>query len=222
MHCAAAASGDLELCRLVNRDGTRNVVEAALAVGARLVHVSTGSVYDRDEAEVIDEDTPMVTEGDPYSVTKAEAEREVLAGLERGLLATILRPPAVLGWGPTSTWGQTFPDLVAEGRFPFTPDRSHRHAWVHVDDLADAAVVALGDDRAIGRTYNVVGGQGTWGDYLDAVLDIVGDAPDPFAGEPRPPWTGRYAATRLTDELGFRPERTFADALAETATHWPG
>ncbi|MBW3621644.1 MAG: NAD(P)-dependent oxidoreductase [Actinobacteria bacterium] len=223
VHCAAAAGDDWDAVREVNRDGTRYVVEAAIDAGVRrLVHISTASVYDRGGEEVIDEDTPMVTGGDdPYAVTKAEAEREVAAGRERGLSATVLRPPAVLGWGPTSTWGQRVPERVARGELPFTPHPDHTHAWVHVDDLAEAAVVALVDDRADGRTYNVVGGVGTWRGYLDAVLAIVGDAPDPFAdGEPRPPWSGRYDASRITEELGWTPSRSFDDGLRETARHW--
>lgn len=223
VHCAATASDDWETARAANRDGTRHVVDAALDVGVeRLVHISTGSVYDKDDRDVVDEDTPMVTDGDdPYSVTKAEAEREVCAGRDRGLSATVLRPPAILGWAPTSTWGQRFPDLVARGELPFTPHPDHRHAWLHVDDLADAVVVALTGDRADGRVYNVVGGNGTWREYLDTVLGIVGDAPDPFAGDdPRPPWRGRYDASRITDELGFSPSRSFDDGLDETRKHW--
>jgi nucleoside-diphosphate-sugar epimerase len=54
---------DLDEVRAVNRDGTRAVVDAALAAGvARLVHLSTTSVYDLDalgDAEV-DEDAPLV------------------------------------------------------------------------------------------------------------------------------------------------------------------
>jgi nucleoside-diphosphate-sugar epimerase len=224
VHCAATATDDLPAARRVNRDGTRNVVEAALAghVG-RLVHISTTSVYDRDRADgEVDEDTPLVAEGDAYSLSKAEAEREVLAGMQRGLAATILRPPAVLGWGPTSTWGQWFPARVAAGDVPFTPHPDATHAWVHVDDLTDAAVVALADDRAVGRTYQVIGGQGTWRDYLEAVLDIVGDASDPFAGGARPPWTGRYRTGRIREELGFSPQRSLADAMRETAEHRHG
>jgi dihydroflavonol-4-reductase len=223
VHCAATAGDDWQAVRAVNRDGTRHVVEAALETGVpRLVHISTGSVYDRDDREVLDEDVPMVEDGDdPYAVTKAEAEREVAAGAERGLATTVLRPPAILGWAPTSTWGQRFPERIAAGELPFTPHPDHTQAWVHVDDLADAVVACLTDERAVGRTYNVVGGNGTWRGYIDAVRRIVGDAPDPFAGgEPRPPWTGRYDGSRITEELGFRPRRSFDDGLRETAEHW--
>lgn len=223
VHCAATAGDDWDAVRAVNRDGTRHVVDAALDAGVdRFVHLSTASVYDRGDREVLDEDAPVVTDGDdPYAVTKAEAEREVAAGSARGLAATVLRPPAVLGWSPTSTWGQTLPDRIAAGELPFTPHPEHTLGWVVVDDLADACVVALTDGRAVGRTYNVVGGNTTWRAYIDAVRDIVGDAPDPFAGgEPRPPWRGRYDGSRIGDELGYLPRRGFEDGMRETAEHW--
>jgi nucleoside-diphosphate-sugar epimerase len=42
VHAAATAGPDLDAVRVVNRDGTRAVVDAALAAGVgRVVHVST-------------------------------------------------------------------------------------------------------------------------------------------------------------------------------------
>jgi nucleoside-diphosphate-sugar epimerase len=225
VHCAATAGDDLDRARHVNTHGTRVIARAAAAAGAaRFVHISTGSVYDRDRrGEILDEDAPLATEGDPYSITKAQAEREVAAAAEQDLSTTVLRPPAVLGWGPTSTWGERLPRALADGALPFAPHPDSRHAWVHVDDLADAVAVALTDDRAVGRTYNVVGGQGTWRDYVDAVADIVGyEGPDPLADAPPPAWTGRYDASRIRDELGFAPRRSFEEGMAETARHRSG
>ncbi len=224
VHCAATAGPDLDAVREVNTAGTRTVVEAAREAGVtRLVHISTGSVYDRSpDVGDVDEDTPRVTEGDPYSLTKAEAEAEVEAGMEAGLTATILRPPAVLGWGPTSTWGQRFPAMVRAGELPFTPNPDTTHVWVHVDDLADAVATSLRDDRAIGRTYDVIGGCGTWREYLEAVMTFVDAARDPFAGDPPPPWTGRIRGQRLRDELDWSPSHTFEDAMQEAARDFRG
>jgi nucleoside-diphosphate-sugar epimerase len=223
VHCAATSGDDLEAVRHVNTNGTRVVAREALAAGvSRCVHSSTASVYDRERrGDLVDETSPMTSEGDPYSVTKAEAEREVAAASDHGLSVTVLRPPAVLGWGPTSTWGEELPEAIAAGRLPFTPHPASRHAWVHVDDLADAVAIALSDDRAVGRTYNVVGGQGTWRGYVDAVCDVIGyDGPDPLEGADGPAWTGRYDASRIRDELGFEPRRSFEDGIAETSEHW--
>lgn len=223
VHCAATSGDDLEAVREVNTHGTRILTRAALAAGvSRFVHISTGSVYDRERrGDLVDETAPLASEGDPYSVTKAEAEREVAAAADHGLASTVLRPPAVLGWSPTSTWGERLPRAIAEGGLPFTPPPPSRHAWVHVDDLADAVAVVLGDDRAVGRAYNVVGGQGTWRGYVDAVCGAIGyEGPDPLEGADGPAWTGRYDASRIRDELGFEPRRSFEDGIAETAEHW--
>lgn len=221
VHCAAAAGPDHEAARRVNTDGTRTVIEAAREAGAeRFVHISTGSVYDRGPRDVVDEDTPRVTEGDPYSQTKAEAERVVEEAVADGFGATILRPPAVLGWSPTSTWGQRFPEMLAAGEFPFTPNPESTHSWVHVDDLADAVLASLRSDAAAGRAYNVVGGDGTWAGYIAAIGGFVEIAGDPFEGDQRPAWTGRYDGTRMAEEVGFRPTRSFDEAMRETEDHW--
>lgn len=221
VHCAAVAGSDLEAARRVNTDGTRTLLGACRADDvARFVHISTGSVYDRADRDVVDEDTPRVSDGDPYSVTKAEAEVVVEEAAAAGLATTILRPPAVLGWGPTSTWGQRFPEMLRDGTFPFTPNRGSTHVWVHVDDLAEVVAVALEDDRAVGRTYNVVGGHGSWEGYIDAVAAFVDVAEDPFAGDPPPAWRGRFDGDRLRDELDLVPSRSFEQALAEIAEHW--
>jgi nucleoside-diphosphate-sugar epimerase len=215
VHCAATAGDDLDAVRHVNTVGTRTVVDALLDGGpSRLVHISTASVYDRQGDEV-DEDTPLVTEGAPYSVTKREAEDEVRRGASGGLAATILRPPAVLGWSPTSTWGERFPSMLRDGGLPFTPHPDTTHVWVHVDDLADAVVAALTDDRAAGGTYDVIGGNGTWRAYVDRILTFVDTDDDPFAGEAAPPWTGRFTSTRLQEELGWEPRRSFEDGMRE-------
>lgn len=221
VHCAAAAGPDHESARRVNTTGTRTLLGASRTAGtARFVHVSTGSVYDRGDRDVVAEDTPRVTEGDPYSQTKAEAERVVDEAVRDGLAATILRPPAVLGWAPTSTWGQRFPEMLAAGELPFTPDPRATHAWIHVDDLAAAVLAALRDEAAVGRAYNVVGGNGTWRDYIAAVATFVELPTDPFAGGSTPGWRGRYDGSRIERELGFRPARSFEQGMREAAEHW--
>lgn len=220
VHCAATSGDDLEPVRAVNRDGTRTVVRGALAEGSRVVHISTGSVYARGDRDVVDEDTPRTSEGDPYAVTKAEAEVEVESATADGLAATILRPPAVLGWGPTSTWGQRIPALVRDGALPVRRRPENTFAWVHVDDLADAVVAALEDDAPRGAAYNVVGGHTTWGRYLDDVRRWFPAAPDPLGDADGPVWTGRFPADRIRADLGVEATRSYDEAMAEAAARW--
>jgi 2-alkyl-3-oxoalkanoate reductase len=228
VHAAATAGPDLAHVRAVNRDGTRAVVEAASAAGvARLVHLSTTSVYDRDalgDAE-LDEVAPLVTAAtsgtgpDPYSLTKAEAEAEVVAAVAAGRSAQILRPPAVLGAGPTSTWGTRVPRRYRDGELPARPPAT-TFGYVHVEDLVDAVLASLASDAT--RACNVVGGHTTFGAYLAALRRFLPGPPATAAATAGPPWRGRYAAARLVEVLGVRPRRTFEEAMDEIETSWHG
>ncbi|MCU1416929.1 MAG: hypothetical protein JWP32_1103, partial [Schumannella sp.] len=99
VHCAALADdwADPRDVLRVNRDGTRAVVRSF--PGARIVHMSTSSVYDAFEPSVqVSEDAaPVRRHLSAYSHTKTLAEFE-LAGVD----AVILRPHAVYGPGDTT------------------------------------------------------------------------------------------------------------------------
>jgi nucleoside-diphosphate-sugar epimerase len=228
VHAAATAGPDLEEVRRVNRDGTRAVVDAARSAGVRrLVHVSTTSVYDLDalgDVEV-DEDAPLVTPSSwpadegvvPYALTKAEAEAEVLEAMADGFSVQILRPPAVLGAGRTSTWGTRVPRRYRDGELPARPPAT-TFGYVHVEDLVDAILASA--DRTSERTCNVVGGHTTFGDYLAALRRFLPGPPATPAVSPDEPWRGRYATGRLESALGVHPSRSFDDAMAEIEASW--
>lgn len=221
VHCAAAAGPDATVAAAVNVSGTRSLLEAAAAAGvARVVHVSTTSVV-HDDVTVVAEDSRRVgDDASPYAVTKRDGEDVVAeVAAARDLDVVVLRPPAVLGWAPTSTWGQKVPAWVAEGELPFTPDRRAHLGWVHVDDLVGAIELALTDDAATGRTYVVAAGHVTWGEFLDEIVSWFGDAPDPFTPSDEPPADRRWSSARIRDELGWAPAHSFDEAMAATAEH---
>lgn len=93
--------------RATNVEGTRNIVAAVLAEGARLVHVSSVDALGwGSREEPANEDTPPSTGiCCPYVITKREAEQEILAQVPRGLNAVIVNPAFMLGpwdWKPSS------------------------------------------------------------------------------------------------------------------------
>lgn len=225
VHCAATSGPDLDLVRRVNADGTRSVVDAAVAAECRrYIQISTGSVYHKDRLELVDEEAPLMVEGDPYSITKAEADRIVLDAAARGLPAVILRPGAILGFHPTSTWAVKMPARVRNREIKLSIDGLNVVPYVHVEDLVDAIVLALGDQRAIGRVYNVADGQMTLKEYTDEIrgwfgtppLDIVPKEQVPAGGY----WTGTYDARRIRNELHYAPRRTYAEGMAEAGRYW--
>lgn len=81
IHCAAwtavdAAEDNEELCRLVNADGTRNIVESCRALDIPLVYISTDYVFDGsgDRPRKVNEPTNPIN---IYGKSKEEGERIV-------------------------------------------------------------------------------------------------------------------------------------------------
>jgi dihydroflavonol-4-reductase len=143
----------------VNVDGTRNVVEACLRAGVRrLIHFSSIHAFRQGPLDrPLDEDRPYVdpVRAAPYDRSKAAAEREVRAGIARGLDAVILNPTAMIGphdYYP-SHMGQallsfcrgTMPALIAGG-----------FDWVDVRDVAQGALRAE-EHAANGARYHLSG-----------------------------------------------------------------
>lgn len=154
----------LDVHRAINVEGTRNVADAALAAGAKLVHVSSCDALGvRSATEPADEDTePNGRVRAPYAITKREAELVVIDAVARGLDAAIVNPGFMLGpwdWKPSS--GRMLLE-VARGRGMFAP-RGH-FSVCDVRDVAEGIVAAL-DRGAAGRRYILAG---TTMRYVDA------------------------------------------------------
>jgi nucleoside-diphosphate-sugar epimerase len=225
IHCAATAGPDLEPVRRVNVDGTRSVIDAALAAGCRrFIQVSTISVYAAGDAPVIDEGSDLKEQGEPYGVTKAEADRLVLHAVPRGLRATILRPGAILGAHPTSTWAVRVPERIRDRQVKLKIDGNDVLPYLHVENLVDAVLLALGSDVAVGRVYNVVDGHTTWRRYTDEVRSWFGTPPLEVIPEaeivPGSYWRGEFVAQRIRAELGYSPRITYEEGMAEGAAYW--
>jgi nucleoside-diphosphate-sugar epimerase len=225
VHCAATAGLDFEPVRRVNVEGTRSVIDAALAAGCRrFIQVSTISVYAAGDLPVIDEDSALKEQGEPYGVTKAEADRLVLDAVRRGLRATILRPGAILGVHPTSTWAVRVPERIRDRQVKLKIDGDDVLPYLHVENLVDAILLALGSDVAVGRVYNVVDGHTTWRRYTDGVRAWFGTPPLEVIPEveivPGSYWKGEFAARRIRAELGYLPRITYEEGMAEGAAYW--
>jgi len=225
IHAAATAGPDLEPVRRVNVDGTRAMVEAALGAKVkRYVHISTVSVYAAAGLDRVDESSPLKESGEPYGVTKAEADRIVLAAIARGLPATILRPGAVLGAHPTSTWAVRVPERVRNREVKLKDDGGDTVPWVHVEDLVDAVLLAMENERAKGRVYTLADGHFTWREYTDRVRGWFGTpALDSIPKADLPPGaysTARFDGGRIRRELGYAPRRSYDEGMAEAEATW--
>lgn len=229
----------------VNVEGTRNVLEGALAGGCRqFIFFSTVKVMGEETAECLDESSAPHPVG-AYGRTKLEAERLVLDyGKRVGLHAVCLRLPLVYGCG---TKGNLFRMISAidHGRFPPLKEVNNRRSLVHVSNVVEAAMLAASVPAAAGQCYivtdarpystrelyeRIVLGLGkaipkwcvpmwslrTLGLLGDAVCALTGTR-FLFDSDALRKLTGsaQYSSTKIARELGYQPTIDFERALPE-------
>ena len=178
----------------VNVEGTRNMVAAAMARGAkRFLHTSTVSAYGLQRGR-IDESAQQLGRISPvnYQRSKFLAEEEVRAGIARGLDAVILNPGAIMGAYDTHNYARVTM-LVVAGTLPGVPPGSL--PFCHVREVAKAHIAAFERGRK-GENY------------------LLGGAMSHLTGrEPRlTPEAARMVTREMScdcakavRELGFRP-----------------
>jgi 2-alkyl-3-oxoalkanoate reductase len=136
----------------VNVEGTRNVLEAALAQGVRkFVYCSTCGVHGNIDHPPGGEDAP-IQPADYYQRSKYEAEPLVREFNRRGLPAVILRPAAIYGPGDPERFLMIF-RRVARGTFPMLGDGRTYYHPLYIDNLVDAFVLAMKDGAGEGEAY---------------------------------------------------------------------
>jgi len=143
----------------INVAGTEAVVRASAAAGARLVHVSSTSVYGDRRYEMVpvheDVTLPVLPARDAYGRSKQEAERVVMRAHERGeVWATAIRPPILYGERDRQFIPRIAP-IIARGVFPLFGGGGTTLPMVHANSVAEGALCAARADGAAGRVYNL-------------------------------------------------------------------
>ncbi|CAN5230797.1 NAD(P)-dependent oxidoreductase [soil metagenome] len=198
VHCAALAddSAPIGQAMLVNRMGTRNVV--ASFPDARVVHISTSSVYDAFTPSVrVTEDQPLPSRFlSSYSESKAAAEAELPPG------AVVLRPHAVYGPGDRTLLPRVLAGIRGH-RLVLPEGAEVRHTLTHIDNLAMAVELALTGPPGV---YNV-------GDDTDVLLSAV--LKEFLVRRGRPdvtirsiPYRAAFTAAGALEKLSRRPRLT--------------
>ena len=141
--------------RLVNTEGTRNIVAAAQTAGVtRFVHLGALAVVDEPDLH--------------YGSSKAKGMAIVR---ESGLRWTILAPSLL--FGPRDGFFNILAGLVrmSPGIVPITGSGAARFQPLAIEDLARAITTAVGDDATIGREYPL-GGPRYW-TYREIVEEVL-------------------------------------------------
>ncbi len=149
-HCAYGSDGEDDARRVVNAQGTRHVLDAALKHGVkRVVHTSTVTVYGDTPDGPLDESAPRRKTGFAYADSKIEAEEAALGYLPRGLSVAIVQPTVV--YGPFGNTFTTKPlQMLKSGRVILINDGDGLANLVFVDDVVSAMFVAAVHEAAHG------------------------------------------------------------------------
>jgi ornithine--oxo-acid transaminase len=175
-HCGALVS-DWETpaaIARINVEGTRNLLEASVGASVeRFIHFSTTDVYGYPGGAAIDESYSGTRFRNWYSQTKRAAEQEV-ARAGTILDTVILRPATVYGPGSADVVG-SIARAIRDGNMLLI-DRGRAVAGlVYVDNLVDAALLALDHDAAPGQAFNASDGLAiTWKQFTDALAEGLG------------------------------------------------
>jgi len=220
-----------------NVTGTFNLLEAARAYwvrqgrpdGFRFHHISTDEVYGSLGPEgLFTEDTPYAPNS-PYSASKAASDHLVRAWHETYGLPTVMTNCSN-NYGPFHFPEKLIPVVILNalhGRpIPVYGQGLNVRDWLYVEDHAEA-LLAVVERGAVGRSYNVGGNAEARNIDLVRKLCAILDRHHP-QGAPhdrlisfvadRPGHDLRYAidASRIRDELGWRPSVTLDEGLERT------
>jgi len=204
VHCAAALPlYPPEDIRSTEVDGTRNLLESALAHGvSRFIYISSTAVYGIPDHHPLREQDRIQGVG-PYGEGKIEAERLCARFRDKGLCVPVLRPKTFVGPERLGVFELLY-DWAAEGRnFPVLGRGDNKYQLLDVEDLCQAIVLcATRTPDLANDTFNVAAAEfGTMRDNFQAVLDHAGKG-GRVIGLPAAPV---IAGLRLLEKLGLSP-----------------
>jgi nucleoside-diphosphate-sugar epimerase len=209
-HCGALVSdwATAEEIASINVGGTQHLLDASVEASVkRFVHFSTTDIYGYPGGRAIDETHVATRFHNWYAQTKLAAEAEVRrVERARNLDVVILRPATVYGPRSIDVVG-AIARAIQAGKMLLV-DRGRAVAGLcYVDNLIDAAVLALGHDAAAGQAFNVSDGLGvTWREFTDGLASGLGC--------PRVRWSLPYW---IANGIGFSLEQGYR--LLRKTTH---
>ena len=201
----------------IRGEGTRNLVAAAVAAGARrVVAQSIAFAYAPTGDAPKTEDDPLWDDAPwPWSRSvNALHELEDAVTRTDGIEGLVLRYGFFYGPGSAYAPGGHFAREVARRRMPIVGKGTGRFSFIHVDDAAAATVAAI--ERGAPGIYNIVDDEpAPMRECVPVYADAIG------AKRPRrvPAWLARLVAGRYAASMGTRL-RGASNEKAKAALGW--
>ena len=202
-HCVAQVplAKDKNLFWSVNRDGTHNILQAAVRVGVqRVVYISSSAVFG------VPKSTPVKDETEPspmeeYGRAKLAGERLCRDYLREGLNVVIVRPRTIVGHGRLGIFQVLFEWIYNGRNVPVLGRGNNLYQFVHSEDLASAVILAEAKG-GIGEAYNI--GAADFGTMRSTLEKLVVHAGTKSRVKSVPKSLA-VAGMHLASDLGFSP-----------------
>ncbi|MGE4260511.1 dTDP-glucose 4,6-dehydratase [Shewanella sp.] len=205
----------------------------------RFHHISTDEVYgDLPHPDEVTGELPLFTEktayapSSPYSASKASSDHLVRAWRRTYALPTIVTNCSN-NYGPYHFPEKLIPLVILnaiEGKaLPIYGKGDQIRDWLYVEDHARALYKVVTEGK-VGETYNIGGHNEKKNiEVVEAICHILDDIKPKSDGSyseqityvaDRPGHDRRYAidATKIANELGWKPQETFVTGLRKTVT----
>jgi nucleoside-diphosphate-sugar epimerase len=191
---------DKKLFESVNKDGTKNILQASLESKVKkLIYTSSSAVFGIPSKNPVDETVeprPM----EAYGAAKLDGENLCREYVGQGLDVSIIRPRTIIGPGRLGIF-YIFFDWILEGKPVYVLGKGDNlYQFVHEDDLADACLKAA-EKKGYGE-YNIGAKEfNTMRATIQGVIDHAGTK-SMIRGLP---FGLTIAMMKLTSVLGLSP-----------------
>ncbi|GEM_PF-2371540 len=217
VHCAALMSNFDSETRgkfyEVNAAGTENLLKSCdLNALKQFIHISAVGVYGACGDEPLNEEASYGRFLSAYEWSKKESEIAVLKYAKKmNIPFTILRPSHMYGAGMRYGWPDTI-KAINSGKMLIPGDGKSKIHLLNVNDLITAVKLALLDERAMNKIYNIAGPEIlNLREAFDAISEILGVKPPA-----RIPFLPAYLVAVL---LSFIPGKLKSDKSALLTPH---
>ena len=191
---------DKNLFWSVNRDGTRNMLQASVDQGVRkIIYTSSSAVYGLPKANPVTENTVPAPSED-YGKAKLAGENLCWEYGRRGLDVSVVRPRTILGPGRLGIFQILF-EWIYQGRnIPVLSGGRNRYQFVHANDLVEALVLAANVKGP--QAYNC--GASSFGTMREVLEHLCHHAGSGSKVKSLPMWL-MVPAMNLSSYLGISP-----------------